>query len=103
MSTKTQSEMFQAQHPDPNKQGTRVTKAYYDAYRKALLAVIPTTAVGIPFSSLSEVVQPHVPADILSKTSPGWWTTTVKLDLEARGLVERIEVAGRQNVRQLSS
>ncbi len=95
----SEKEMFEALHPDPTKNGTRVTKAYYDAYREALLQVIPNTAEGVPFSSLSKAVQPHVPADILAQTSPGWWVTTVKLDLEARKTIERLKIKGRQNVR----
>lgn len=103
MSNKSDVEMFEALHPDPNKQGTRVTKAYYDAYRAALLEVIPTTAEGIFFSDLSDAVQAHVPDDILAQTSPGWWSTTVKLDLEARGLIERVQMPGKQRVRRITS
>ena len=39
-------EMIEALHPDPDKQGTRVTKSIYDAYRAALLSVIPATEEG---------------------------------------------------------
>ncbi len=94
-----QSEMFQALHPDPSKNGTRVTKATYEAYRAALLQVIPAAAEGIPFVELSEAVTPHLSQELLDNTSPGWWVTTVKLDLEARGLIERIPGAGKQRVR----
>ncbi|MCB0031923.1 MAG: hypothetical protein KDE28_28630, partial [Anaerolineales bacterium] len=79
-----------ALHPDPAKQGTRVTKATYDSYRAALLQVIPAAADGVPFTALRELVLPHLPAGLSATTSPGWWTTTVKLDLEARGLIERV-------------
>ena len=96
-------EMFEALHPDPTKNGTRVTKATYDAYREALLKVIPNDEIGVPFSSLKTAVQPHIPADLLASTSPGWWVTTVKLDLEARQIVERLKVKGRQNVRLCSA
>lgn len=99
--TKTK-EMFQALHPDPAKQGPRVTLAHYEAYKQALLTVIPADDEGIPFMELSQAVQPHVPADILANTSPGWWTTTVKLDLEARNLIERVPTKGKQRVRKLA-
>jgi len=94
-------EMFQALHPDPTKQGTRVTKRYYDAYREALLKVIPTTEEGIFFADLPKAVDPLVPTDIAENTSTGWWTTTVKLDLEARGLIERVAGKGKQRVRRV--
>ena len=94
-----QTEMMQALHPDPDKQGTRVTKATYDQYREALLKVIPPTKTGILFAELSQAVEPHLTAELLSNTSPGWWVTTVKLDLEARGLIERVPGKGKQRLR----
>ena len=99
----SQVEMMEARHPDPDKKGTRVTKATYEVYRDALLEVIPNTPEGIEFMALSKAVQPHVPGDVLEATSAGWWTTTVKLDLEARGLIERVNVKGRQRVRRTST
>lgn len=96
----TKAEMFDARHPDPHKQGTRVTKSTYDAYRATLLAVIPSSQEGIEFSKLREAVVPLLPPEIAENTSSGWWTTTVKLDLVARGLIERTEHPGRQRVRR---
>ena len=93
-------EMFKALHPDPTKQGTSVTKATYEVYKDALMKVIPKSKEGIAFSELSKAVQPHVPEDVLENTSAGWWTTTVKLDLEARGMIERVDTKGRQRIRQ---
>ena len=94
-----QPEMFEALHPDPSKNGTRVTKATYEAYRKALLEVIPTAEDGIFFGELSKAVAPHLTQALLDNTSPGWWVTTVKLDLEARGIIERVPGKGKQRVR----
>jgi len=91
--------MFQALHPNPEKQGTRVTKATYEAYRDAMLKVVPDTETGIEYGQLSEAVRPHITQDILESTSPMWWVTTVKLDLEARGLIKRIPGRGKQRVR----
>lgn len=94
------ADMLETLHPDPTKQGTRVTKSTYAAYRAALLAVIPASEDGIEFVLLRDAVIPLLPADIVASTSPGWWTTTVKLDLEARGLIERTGHRGRQRVRR---
>ncbi|OHD79172.1 MAG: hypothetical protein A3J97_15710 [Spirochaetes bacterium RIFOXYC1_FULL_54_7] len=98
----SQAEIFQALHPDPNKNGTRVTKATYEAYRTALLQVIPAREAGIAFADLSQAVRPHLAQELLNTTSPTWWVTTVKLDLEARGLIERIPGTGKQRVRRCS-
>ena len=99
--SKLENEMFQALHPDPTKQGTRVTKATYDAYHAALLEIIPKEEGGIPFGDLSKVVVPHLPDGLADRTSPGWWVTTVKLDMEARGEIERFKSNGKQHVRQV--
>ena len=96
-------DMIVALHPDPAKQGTRVTKATYDSYRAALLQVIPAGADGVPFTALRELVLPHLPAGLSETTSPGWWTTTVKLDLEARGLIERVPGSKPQMVRRTAT
>jgi hypothetical protein len=93
-------EMFEALHPDASKQGVRVTKATYDVYKAALLQVIPATEEGIAFTALRDAIIPYLPKQILENTSPGWWTTTVKLDLEAREVIVRVNRAGRQYVRR---
>jgi len=98
-----ETEMIEALHPDPTKQGQRVNRAAYEAYRDALLEAIPDTADGIAFGELAAAVEVLVPNRIRTTTSPGWWTTTVKLDLEARGLIERIEGTSRQRVRRTTS
>ena len=97
----SKAEMFEALHPDPEKQGTRVTKSTYEAYKEALLKVIPASDEGIEFGALRKAVVPHLDAELLENTSPGWWSTTVKLDLEARGIIERVKTKDRQRVRRM--
>lgn len=97
----TQPEMVQALHPDPAKNGTRVTKSTYEAYCAALLATVPTAEEGIASTDLSQAVTPHLPPEVLSSTSLGWYVTTVKLDLEERGLIERVPGAGKQRLRRI--
>lgn len=93
-------EMIQALHPDPQKRGPRVRRRAYEAYREALLQVIPAHPEGVPFGELAAAVASRVPAEVRAETSPGWWATTVKLDLEARGLIERVPGPGRQRLRR---
>ena len=50
----SKAEMFEALHPDPEKQGTSVTKATYEAYKKALLKVIPASEEGMEFGALAQ-------------------------------------------------
>lgn len=93
-------EMVEALHPDPSKRSTRCNRRAYEAYRRALLAVIPDTEEGIAFGELRRAVQPHLSEEVSAETSAGWWTTTVKLDLEARGLIERVPGRRPQRLRR---
>ncbi len=92
-------ETVEALHP-AGKSPTRVNKEDYDAYRKALLKVIPRTKDGVRFMHLAELVEEILPDEVLRRSKPMWWVTTVKLDLEARGLVERVPKASPQRVRR---
>jgi len=84
------------------KGGTRVSKAKYDAVRKALLSVVPKKKEGIPFSDLAKLVAPKLPKEMRpTKGSASWLTVVVKLDLEARGVLQRVEGAKPQRVRRV--
>ena len=92
------SPMIEALNPDPRKQGTRVDATRYRLVRDALLQVIPGAAPGIAFSALGEAVRPLLSGTAFGEASVMWHVTTVKLDLEARGLVERLPGRGPQRV-----
>ncbi len=102
-----QHEMTVAKHPDATKAPTRMRKDRYDLVREALLNVIPAPGdpEGIPFGDLAKAVA----ADLEKRTGTSalpdggsimWNVTTVKLDLEARGLIERLATKGPQRVRK---
>lgn len=81
----------EARHPDPEKKGVRILKWKYDAVREAILKVVPKEEPGLPFKELSIRVEEALAPDSRSELgSIGWYTTTVKLDLEARGFIARI-------------
>ncbi len=95
---------IEALNPKPGTGVTRVNKERYDATRRALLAVIPRSKSGVPFGDLPDLVMEQLP----NQTLPGggsimWHVTTIKLDLEARGLIERVEGAKPQRVRRTTS
>ena len=87
--------------PTPGKQPTRIPRWKYDAVRKAILKAVPRTKAGIPFKEL-----PGLVAAALDKTdrdelgSVSWHTTTVKLDLETRGEIERVRGVSPQHLRR---
>lgn len=84
------TERIRTQHPDPNKRGVHIEKAKYDAMRAAILTVTPTED-GISFTEISTRVKPLLPTDVFGpKVSVAWYCVSVKLDLEARGLIQRV-------------
>ena len=78
-------------HPDPSKHGVNISQGKYDIMREAILACI-RAAGELPFSDLREAVTDYLGGKF--DGSIGWYVTTVKLDLEARGLIQR--AAGHQ-------
>jgi hypothetical protein len=87
-------------HVTPGKQGVNIEKDKYDAMRRAILKVVARNRTGIAFRDLPRLVKPHLPAAIFRGASVTWYTVTVKLDLEARGLIERIDGVTPQRLRR---
>lgn len=82
-------------HP-AGKQGVNIDKAKYDVVAQAIVASIGV-AGELPFSALPAAVGTRLPADF--DGSVGWYTITVKLDLEARGAIERVPGKSPQSLR----
>ena len=81
-----------ALHPDPDKQGTRIAAGVYEATRSAILESLEAAGDdGVAFGDLSGEVERRSDPAIWADRSVGWYTTSVKLDLEARGLIRRSE------------
>jgi len=86
----------------PGKSGTRVSGEKYEAFRKAILAVVPRNQQGIPFRDLPALVAKQVPKEFLrTRGSASWYTTVVKLDLEAQGVLQRLPGVVPQHLRRL--
>lgn len=90
------SERVEVHNPDPSKSGSTIDRDKYDVVRKAILDAIEAHGE-IRFKDLRGEVEERLPENF--DGSPGWYTTTVKLDLEARGLLERIPGASPQRLR----
>ena len=80
----------QTLHPDPGKQGTRIDSAKYDAVRNAILEHVGHDQEGIRFGELVRAMKDTFKEGLPGGGSVGWYTTTVKLDLEARGEIQRV-------------
>lgn len=83
------------------KGGTRVDAEKYEIMRKAILKAVPRSTTGIAFKDLPAAVAKALKtADRARFGSIAWYATTVKLDLEARGLIERIPGSKPQRLRR---
>ena len=71
------------------KSGTNVTPEKYFAIREAMLEVLPTEGEGLTLNEMVKLIEALVPKDLFPK-GVTWYTVTVKLDLEAKGLVKRL-------------
>lgn len=71
----------------------------YDAVHTAILSALPRKGEGLPFKELPGRVRDLLSAEELENLgSVSWYTTTVKLDLEARGKLKRVPGARPQRL-----
>lgn len=60
--------------------------------RKAILKVVPKRGEGVEFGELAPLVKKELTKKQLAELgSVSWFTTTVKLDLEVRGEIYRVD------------
>lgn len=65
----------------------RVDRAKYLAMRHALPAQPP----GLTVAQAKQALLPHLPAALFpAGATAGWWLKAVQLDLEAKGVIERV-------------
>jgi hypothetical protein len=73
-------------HPD-KKQGVKISKEKYEVIRKAILSTLRNQKE-MTFMNLSRAVEKEVRGSFDGSVT--WYVTTVKLDLEARGMIKRV-------------
>jgi len=88
------------QHPEEGKQGVNIDRRGYDLLRDEILTVIGTYGE-ITFSELVAVFYERLTGKFDGSIS--WYLVTVKLDLEVRGLIERIPGQKPQKLRLSTS
>jgi hypothetical protein len=89
--------------PTPGKKPTRIDKWKYNLVRTAILAVVPSDDQGVEFSKLPQLVEGQISTDDLERLgSVSWYTTTGKLDLEVKGVIERVPGSKPQSLRIVS-
>lgn len=82
---KAPAELIQTLHPDKAKTNKRISLEKYTFIKTHLLAVLKKTS--LTHTELMEALYQRVKDDFEGGVQ--WYGETVKLDLEARGLIER--------------
>lgn len=89
------SEKIMTLHPEPGKQGANIDRNKYDRVRNAILKTLEGGETG--FQEMVRTLEAQLSASF--EGSVGWYATTVKLDLEARGEIERVPGSKPQKLR----
>ncbi len=88
---KTAVKKIACRTPTPGSSATRIDKWKYDLVRKAILKVVPRKGEGVVFRKLPDLVEKQLSSAELKKLgSVGWYTATVKLDMEVQGELSRV-------------
>ena len=89
------AEKIMTLHP-AGKQGVNIDKRKYDMVRQEIEEALQAQP-GATFSELTDAVGQRI-GDVFDG-SVGWYVTSVKLDLEARGVLERVDGRSPQRLR----
>lgn len=82
-------------HPDPGKKGVNIDRGRYELVRQTILAILRSGETG--FRDLTRQAEQRLAGAL--DGSVAWYVVTVKLDLEARGEIERLPGGGPQRLR----
>ena len=88
-------EKFITKHPQ-GKSGVNISKAKYETIKTAIVDTLQENEP-MSFSALTEQANQEIGGKFEGSIS--WYVTTVKLDLEARGVIERIPNSSPQQLR----
>jgi len=90
-----EEEKIMTLHPEEGKQGTNISRSKYEMIRQAILDAIRSQGT-ITFKGLVSLIDYNLRNRF--EGSIPWYVTTVKLDLEARGEIERLPGPGEQRL-----
>ncbi|MDQ5824373.1 MAG: hypothetical protein M3441_09220 [Chloroflexota bacterium] len=89
--------------PNTGTSNTRVNPERYASMAEALLKVLPSEGAGLTWPEIVEAVAPQVPQQLFPEVKTvRWYSICVRLDLEAKGLVERLTEKKRLRFRRTS-
>ena len=85
-------------NPKPGTKPVRISAARYYDLKGAMLRKLGGCGRGIAFAELTDACADSITSSLCDGASHGWFVSSVKLDLEARGLIRglsRGSVSGR--------
>jgi hypothetical protein len=82
-------------HPEEGKRGVNISRTKYEMIRQAILDAVRSQGI-ITYHGLVSLVDYNLRNRF--EGSVPWYVTTVKLDLEARGVIERVPGPGEQKL-----
>lgn len=82
-------------HPEEGKRGVNISRTKYEMVRQAILDAVRSQGI-ITYHGLVSLVDYSLRNRF--EGSIPWYVTTVKLDLEARGEIERVAGPGEQKL-----
>jgi hypothetical protein len=85
-------EKIALRNPDPLKKGVNIEKSKYDVIRPIILEYLQHKRLAT-FSQILKEVESRLTGRFEGSIS--WYTISVKLDMEARGEIIRVQVKGR--------
>ena len=83
------------QHPE-GKQGVNISRAKYEMIKKAILDAIHSQGI-VTYQGMVSLIEYQLRNRFEGSIS--WYVTTVKLDMEARGEIERVPDSNPQQLR----
>src|SRR5262245_55492869 len=91
--SRSAGDRIQLRHPDAKKKMPRMPKEQYALATKAALAVLPKTPPGITLGEFLDGTVARLQKDRRwdASRSPSWYAMAIKLDLEARGELRRVD------------
>ena len=89
MATSSGDDRIMMHNPNTGREDSTIAVAMYEPVRDAILEALDAEP-GMRFmDDLFHAVEARTPADLWADAAVKWYTTTVKLHLEATGLVDR--------------
>ena len=85
--------------PTPNKKPTRIDKWKFDLIHNAILEILPIEGNGILFKDLPNLVKEKITIEKLEKLgSLKWYVVSVKLEMEVRKEIYRVQKSSPQRL-----